>query len=80
MAMWMHACVFAYRKREYYYFVDGHERPETIAYRPLAFCQNLHGGQETSSLLAPNDIDHRITRITNQMGALILNAVDTICC
>jgi len=33
MSWWMHACGF--RKRENHYFVDGHERPETIAYRPV---------------------------------------------
>ena len=31
----MHACGFRYKKREKHYFVDGHERPETIAYRPV---------------------------------------------
>jgi hypothetical protein len=31
----MHACGFRYKKREKHYFVDGHERPETIAYRPM---------------------------------------------
>jgi hypothetical protein len=35
VARWMHACGFKYRKREKHYFVDGHQRPETIAYRPL---------------------------------------------
>jgi hypothetical protein len=35
MARWMHACGFRYKKREKHYFVDGHERPETIAYRPV---------------------------------------------
>ena len=31
----MHACGFRYKKREKHHFVDGHERPETIAYRPV---------------------------------------------
>ena len=35
IARWMHACGFCYKKREKHYFVDGHERPETIAYRPV---------------------------------------------
>ena len=35
MARWMHACGFRYKKREKHFFVDGHERPETIAYRPV---------------------------------------------
>ena len=35
IARWMHACGFRYKKREKHYFVDGHERPETIAYRPV---------------------------------------------
>ncbi|KAI2512190.1 hypothetical protein MHU86_2277 [Fragilaria crotonensis] len=35
MARWMHACDFRFKKREKHYFVDGHERPETIAYRPV---------------------------------------------
>ncbi len=35
MPRWMHACVFRYKKREKHYFVDGHERPETFAYRPM---------------------------------------------
>ena len=35
MARWMHACGFRYKKREKHkhHFVDGHEQPETIAYR-----------------------------------------------
>ncbi|KAI2509539.1 hypothetical protein MHU86_4916 [Fragilaria crotonensis] len=32
---WMHACGFKYKKREKHYFVDGHQRPETLAYRPV---------------------------------------------
>ena len=35
MARWMHACGFRYKKHEKHYFVDGHEWPETIAYRPV---------------------------------------------
>ena len=35
MARWMRACGFRYKKREKHYFVDGHERPETVAYRPV---------------------------------------------
>ncbi|KAI2512867.1 hypothetical protein MHU86_1413 [Fragilaria crotonensis] len=35
IARWMHACGFRFKKREKHYFVDGHERPETIAYRPI---------------------------------------------
>ena len=35
VARWMHACGFKYKKREKHYFVDGHQRPETIAYRPV---------------------------------------------
>lgn len=37
MARWMHACGFCYKKREKHHFVDGHERPKTIAYRPVSF-------------------------------------------
>jgi len=32
---WMHAVGFRYKSRQKHYFVDGHEEPETIAYRPL---------------------------------------------
>ena len=39
---WMHACGFRYKKREKHYFVDGHERPETIAYRPVFTRQYLN--------------------------------------
>ena len=35
IARWMHACGFRYKKREKHYFVDGHERPETLKYRPV---------------------------------------------
>ncbi len=35
IARWMHACGFRYKKRDKHYFVDGHKRPETIAYRPV---------------------------------------------
>ena len=35
ISRWMHAVGFRYKKREKHYFVDGHERPETIAYRPI---------------------------------------------
>ena len=35
IARWMHSCGFRYKKREKHYFVDGHERPETLAYRPV---------------------------------------------
>lgn len=35
IAKWMHAVGFRYKKREKHYFVDGHERPETLAYRPV---------------------------------------------
>jgi hypothetical protein len=35
MARWMHACGFRYKKLEKHYFVDGHKRPETIAYHPV---------------------------------------------
>ena len=32
IARWMHAVGFRNKKREKHYFVDGHERPETLAY------------------------------------------------
>ena len=32
---WMHATGFRHRNRSKYYFVDGHEKPETLAYRPV---------------------------------------------
>ncbi|KAI2509143.1 hypothetical protein MHU86_5262 [Fragilaria crotonensis] len=32
---WMHATGFRYRNRSKHYFVDGHEKPETLAYRPI---------------------------------------------
>lgn len=35
LARWIHACGFRFKKREKHFFVDGHERPETIAYRPI---------------------------------------------
>ena len=35
IAKWMHAVGFRYKKREKHYFVDGHERPETLAYQPV---------------------------------------------
>jgi hypothetical protein len=38
----MHACGFRFKRREKHYFVDGHKRPETIAYRP-AFTQKYLG-------------------------------------
>ena len=38
----MHAVGFRYKKREKHYFVDGHERPETIAYRPTIFTNNQY--------------------------------------
>ena len=31
----MFAFGFRFKKREKLYFVDGHERPETLAYRPV---------------------------------------------
>jgi hypothetical protein len=31
----MHTCSFRYKERVKHYFVDSHERPETIAYRPV---------------------------------------------
>jgi hypothetical protein len=34
MARWMHTCGFHFKRREKHYSVDGHKRPETIAYRP----------------------------------------------
>jgi hypothetical protein len=42
MARWMHACGFRFKRREKHYFVYGHERPETIAYRPV-FTQKYLG-------------------------------------
>ena len=42
IARWMHACGFRYKKREKHYFVDGHERPETLKYRP-AFTKEYLG-------------------------------------
>ncbi|KAI2509347.1 hypothetical protein MHU86_5100 [Fragilaria crotonensis] len=35
IARWMYAVGFRFKKREKHYFVDGHERPETLAYRPV---------------------------------------------
>ena len=35
IARWMHAVGFPYKKRDKHNFVDGHERPETLAYRPV---------------------------------------------
>ena len=35
IAKWMHAVGFRYKKRKKHYFVDGHERSETLAYRPV---------------------------------------------
>jgi hypothetical protein len=35
IAQWMHAIGFRYKNREKHYFVDGHEKPETLAYRPV---------------------------------------------
>jgi hypothetical protein len=32
---WMHAVGFNYQNRQKHYFVDGHERPETLKYRPI---------------------------------------------
>ncbi|KAI2493895.1 hypothetical protein MHU86_20622 [Fragilaria crotonensis] len=32
---WMHATGFRYKNRCKHYFVDGHEKPETLAYRPI---------------------------------------------
>jgi hypothetical protein len=32
---WMHATGFRYKNRSKHYFVDGHEKPETLAYRPV---------------------------------------------
>ena len=41
LARWVHACAFRYKKREKHYFVDGHERPETIAYRAVFMMKYL---------------------------------------
>jgi hypothetical protein len=41
MARWIYACGFRYKKGEKHYFVNGHERPETIAYRPVLTKKNL---------------------------------------
>ena len=35
IARWMHASGLRFKKREKHHFVDGHECPETIAYRPI---------------------------------------------
>ena len=35
IARWMRACGFIYKKRVKRYFIDGHQKPETIAYRPV---------------------------------------------
>ena len=35
IARWMHATGFRYKTRGKHYFVDGHEKPETLAYRPI---------------------------------------------
>ena len=35
IAKWMHAVGFQYKKREKHYFVDGHEKLETLAYPPV---------------------------------------------
>jgi hypothetical protein len=42
IARWMHACGFRYKKQEKHYFVDGHEQPETLKYRP-AFTKEYIG-------------------------------------
>ena len=39
---WKRACGFWYKQCENHYFVDGHERPETIAYRPVFTRQYLN--------------------------------------
>ena len=63
MARWMHACGFRYKKREKHYFVDGHERPETIAYRPVF----------TKKYLAYEVRAHRWIQITlDESNALVL--------
>ncbi len=35
LARWMYAVGFQFKKREKHFFVDGHERSETLAYRPV---------------------------------------------
>ena len=44
---WMHTVGFRYKTRSNkHYFVDGHEKPETLAYRPVFTKQYLaHEGQ-----------------------------------
>ena len=32
---WMHSVGFRYKNRNKHYFVDGHEKPETLAYQPV---------------------------------------------
>jgi hypothetical protein len=32
---WMHSVGFRYKNRSKHYFVDGHEKPETLAYQPV---------------------------------------------
>jgi hypothetical protein len=32
---WMHSVGFGYKNRSRHYFVDGHEKPETLAYQPV---------------------------------------------
>ena len=64
MARWMHACGFRYKKREKHYFVDGHERPETIAYRPVF----------TRKYLAYEVRAHRWIQVTlEESNALVLS-------
>ena len=35
VVQWMHATGFRYKNRSKHYFVDGHEKAETLAYRPV---------------------------------------------
>jgi hypothetical protein len=68
MARWMHACVFRYKKPEKHYFVDGHKRPETIAYRPVF----------TRKYLAYKVRAHRWIQVTlEESNALLLVALAT---
>ena len=38
---WMHAVGFRYENRSKHYFVDGHEKPETLAYQPVFTKQDI---------------------------------------
>ena len=69
LSRWMHAVGFRYyKKREKHYFVDGHERPETIAYRPTIFTNKQYLSFELRT--------HRWNQITKVDSKLLEINVD----